>query len=98
MLLILPKMKVVHGLILLCINQILNLVDLLICMDNMLTGLLYKILSFTNLMLIAIMNTTTSHIDIFVSLADILQSHEQNLLPSKLVQISQCDVQPKYCD
>ena len=73
-----------HGLILSQIHQNFNIMDLLIFMETMLTGLFSKILLFTNLMIIPTMKIATSQIDSFVHHSDTIQDHDSHLLPSGL--------------
>ena len=64
-LMIQPNLKIMHGLKLFWINPKLNLMDLLICIGNMLTRLLYKAMKFTTLMPIPMMKITTSQLTVF---------------------------------
>ena len=61
MYLIYLKLNIMNGLILFLISQNLNLVDLLICMDNILTVLFSKTQIFTILILIPMLNILTFH-------------------------------------
>ena len=57
-----------HSLILFCIHQNFNLVELLIYMGTVLTGILSKILIFTNLMLIHTMNIMTTQLIVVLTI------------------------------
>ena len=63
-----PNLNTMHGLMPFFINKNLNLVDPLICMRNMLTRILSKILRFTTLLLIPIINTMTTSLIVVLAI------------------------------
>ena len=68
MLLIPPKYNMIHGLILFHINQNLHIMELLIFMGNMVTGILSKIPRFTASVLITMMNIMTSQLEVLLTM------------------------------